>query len=314
MNRIILLLVILGIVGGGRYGVHNLAYQTDEWKQYNEYNKYRTQVYDFYSFPNYEENEEFYNSLDVKEEEMSLIQSANLGFDENITIEKMKSIYMESKRLKEEYQQFYSVPRKIIFDYFDSFEVVGREVIIIYILYGALLMLVIVKKRNSLWIGLASTFFIRSILISYLIYRGRFIRRVSGPMAVAEICVLLGIILHGFIEDGEKHNIEHERGMGITIGRGIIILVMLLLLVDVYKENLDRNRAIKTEESWVANLFPYLEKNIEKTYVLEVQSTATLKAPVFGENSNMPKNALYLGGWLQKSPLIQKQYENRMYR
>ena len=36
-----------------------------------------------------------------------------------------------------------------------------------------------------------------------------------------------------------------------------------------------------------------------------------MKAPIFGEYSRMPKNALTLGGWLEKSPLLERQYKNQ---
>ncbi len=313
IKRFIVLSITSGLLLGGLFSIHQFAYQTDEWKQYNEYNKYRTQVYDFYSFPSYEENTEFYHSLGIQQEEMYLIQSANLGFDENITVDKMKAIYLKSKEIHKWNQQFYSVPRKIVFDYLDSFKDISRGSILLFMLYGVSLFLAFLERKNYLWISFATLFIGRSILRCYLLYRGRFPERVSYPLTIAEILVLVGIICFALCHQRKEDEVIREKSIGQVIGIAILSCFMLLLVVDVYKENIDRSISIKREIGWVENLFPYLENNADKNYLLEVQSMATLKAPIFGAHIHMPENAIYIGGWLQKSPLIKQQYENRLH-
>lgn len=306
-----LFFVALGTIFVLVFSVHKLAYQSDEWKQYNEYNKYRTQVYDFGLLPNYEENVEFYNSIGIEDEEMYLLLSMNLILDENINSNKMQAIYEKGKEIKKYNEQFYNVPRKIFFDYLDSFKYLNRELIIVYMLYGVMFILFIVQKRNSLWIAFVSIFLTRSLIISYFINVGRFPERVASPLAIVEFCLLFGIISHTFSEENENIRIKNELTIGFKVGSIIIASFMLLLLMDVYKENLDKNIEIKNGEQWVANLFPYIEKNIDNNYLLEIQTIAAMKAPIFGEYSRMPKNALTLGGWLEKSPLLETQYRNQ---
>ena len=313
IKRYVVLSITIGLLLGGLFSIHQFAYQADEWKQYKEYNKYRTQVYDFYSFPSYEENTEFYNSLGIGKEEMYLIKSANLGIDENITVDKMKAIYLKSKEIYKWNEQFYSVPRKIVFDYLDSFKDISRGNLLLFMLYGVSLFLAFFERKNVFWIGFATLFVGRSILRCYLLYRGRFPERVSYPLTIAEILVLVGIIYIAVCQQKKEDNIKREKSIGHLIGIGILSCFMLLLIIDVYKENIDRSISIKGEIGWVENLFPYLENNPKNNYLLEVQSTATLKAPIFGEYIHMPENAIYVGGWLQKSPLIKLQYERRLH-
>ena len=313
IKKYILLFTVVGIFWGGLFSIHSLAYHTNEWNQFEEYNKYRTEVYDYYSYPDYEDNKEFYSSLDIQEEEMYLIQSANLSIDENITVEKMKAIYLKSKESFEWNQQFYSVPRKVVFDYLDSFFDVNRAVIFLYRLYGAAIFLALIERKNTIWISFTFLFLIRSMLRGYLIYRGRFPERVSYPLTLIEITLLIGMMIHASSQSNYLKDLAKERNRGSCIFTMIFMSFMLLLVIDVYKENLDRNITIKNEADWTANLFPYLEENIENNYLLEVQSMATLKAPMFGKGTNLPKNAIYIGGWLQKSPLIQEQYNNRLH-
>ncbi len=290
-------------------GIHFFAYHTAEWQTYEVYNQYRTEVYDYYSFPTYEDNVEFYDSIGIQKEEMYLIQSANLGIDENITTETMEAIYLKSRANYEWNQQFYSVPRKVVFDYLDSFFVVNKEEILLFMLYGVALILIYMERKNMIWVGFSGLFLIRTMIRGYLLYRGRFPERVSYPLTMVEILVLLAIILYTLNQREMRNNLKNK--IGFYIWQVIVTAFMLLLIVDVYKENVDKNIAIKTEANWTENLFPYLEENKENNYIIEVQSMATLKAPMFGEGSAFPSNAIYIGGWLQNSPLVAKQYSNR---
>lgn len=306
-----LVLCVIIVSWGALYGLNMLAYQSDEWKEYNEYNKYRTEVYDYYSFPDYTEQTAFYEALDIQEEEMYLIQSANIALDENITLEKMKFIAEKSMDLHKEYEQYYSVPRKIVFDYLDSLTRVNLEELVIYILYGAIVVLILRYKSNSLVIGFLSVFFARSVVRAYLIYRGRFPDRVSFPLALAEIVVLFGLIYHE-VTYHDYDWTENRRKRIFVVWELFVVSLFLLFAIYTYKNLLDENREIKASSSYSENLFSYCEAHPENNYILEVQSTATMKAPVFGSGTNVPSNALYLGGWLEGSPLIALQYQNQL--
>lgn len=308
-NSLIFFLV-LSILFGGLFGIHKLAYQSNEWQQYSEYNKYRTEVYDYYLFPDYEGNEEFYNAIDIPKSEMYIIISANLDLDRNISTDTMKAIYEKSKEIKDSSIKVIDIPRRILFDYLDTFDEANRELIAIYLLYGALIMLIVLKKKNSLWIGVAFVFSIRSALRSYLFYIERFPERVTSPLAFLEFAVLGGIILIILRETRDGKSFEKKNSKVSIIGIFIIGMFMLLLLADVYKENLDKNIEIKKESTWTENLFPYLNENKNNVYLLEVCSIAAMKAPVFGENNEFPNNAINLGGWMQNSPLLEQQYLN----
>lgn len=304
------LLSILLVCFALSFLINKLAYQSDEWKYYDEYNNYRTEVYDYYLYPAYEGNEEFYQSIGIQEEEMYIIQSANLDLDSNITSQTMKAIYEKSKELKENNLQFTNVPRRLIFDYLDSFDEMNRELLSVYLLYGALLYVSIRKKQNSYVIGLILTFLARSGMRSYLIFMERLPDRVSSPLAFIEFVTLLGILLT--ILQNEKQNNKNEeiREIGYIVGSTIIVLFMILLMADVYKENLDRSILVKNEVAWSENIFHAIEADDKNTYLLDVYSVAPMKAPIFG-GGDFPGNAIILGGWLQESPLLEQQYKNR---
>jgi hypothetical protein len=298
----------LGIVFALIFGIHKMMYQSEEWKYYDEYNHYRTEVYDYYMYPSYENNIEFYKSLEIQREEMYLIHSMNLDLDLDITSETMNAIYDKSKEIKDYNLQFSNIPRRLVFDYLDSFDVANRELIVVYLLYGSVLVLSILKQRNSYLIAVIMTFLARSGMRSYLIFMERLPDRVDSPLALIEIVTLFGILLSMIqVETWEDKN-EKSIKSGYIIGSLCLCIFALLLLADVYKENYDRYLAIKAEETWSEDLVTYTDENRNHIYLLDVYSVAPMKAPVFSERK-FSSNAIILGGWLQESPILEAQYE-----
>lgn len=305
--KVLLLLVILFV---GTYTVDKLAYQAEEWKYYNEYNDYRTEVYDYYMYPSYEDNVDFYQSIGIEKEEMYLVQTMNLDLNLEITSETLNAIYDRSKQVKIDSLQYTNVSKKIIYDYLDSFEDVNREMIVVYLLYGALLIFTLMKKKNSYASGLILTFLLRTGMRCYLIYMNRFPDRVSSPLTIIELITLFGILFFILKNDVKDEHENEKMKMGYVLGIAIITLFILALLGDTYKENKDRYVELIAEDSWADNVLPHITADPEHTYLFDVYSLSPVKSYVFDQNQ-IPENLIVLGGWLQESPLLEMQYLNR---
>src|SRR5699024_11763697 len=59
-------------------GVEKYAYRSQEWQEFLSYNTDRSTIMDYYGLKNYEDNQEFYESLDLSPEEVENLQRYSL--------------------------------------------------------------------------------------------------------------------------------------------------------------------------------------------------------------------------------------------
>lgn len=84
------ILVFLGLLGceaGNRLG-----YKSQEWKEFLALFDARTQLYDFEYVPDYAGNEDFYQSIGVSGQEVSLLQNYNYGLDDAMDAETLQAV------------------------------------------------------------------------------------------------------------------------------------------------------------------------------------------------------------------------------
>ncbi len=95
------LLVGLGLLAceaGNRFG-----YRSGEWKTFLTLFDARTQLYDFEYVPDYAGNEDFYQSIGLSGEQVTLLQNYNYGLDDSIDAETLQAVadYAASVRSRE---------------------------------------------------------------------------------------------------------------------------------------------------------------------------------------------------------------------
>lgn len=66
--------------------INDLSYSYEPWKSYIDYTHYRSIVMDYYSWPSYEENKNFWNSLNISEDEYNCLPMYGIlpDFNENV--------------------------------------------------------------------------------------------------------------------------------------------------------------------------------------------------------------------------------------
>ena len=57
------------------YSIDSFAYRSTEWKSFRAFFDARTNLYDFYGIPDYDRNEEFYQSIGLSRESYTLLQN-----------------------------------------------------------------------------------------------------------------------------------------------------------------------------------------------------------------------------------------------
>ena len=66
------------------YSIDSFAYRSTEWKSFRAFFDARTNLYDFYGIPDYDRNEEFYQSIGLSRESYTLLQNYNFALDDSI--------------------------------------------------------------------------------------------------------------------------------------------------------------------------------------------------------------------------------------
>lgn len=66
------------------YSIDSFAYRSTEWKSFRAFFDARTNLYDFYGIPDYDQNEEFYQSIGLSRESYTLLQNYNFALDDSI--------------------------------------------------------------------------------------------------------------------------------------------------------------------------------------------------------------------------------------
>jgi len=319
----VLLSIIILLIFGGLYGIHSIAYDTKEWKEYKEFNVTRSNIYDYYSIPPYEEYIDFYEEIGIQKEEIPIITSINLSLDDRINTEILKRILTKSVEIKKWNEQFYNVPRKTILTYINTLPSSSWYVLFLYFLYGVTLAIAMIKKEHLLKYLLVGLFSLRSVLWIYLVYKGRIIERVTYPLILTEIAILIGCIYWSIpIKEELKVNNKTAKDetaksttvksvwINTTVRKGIKTFLLIFLCGYLCFSSLKNSESVNDDilqsKSWAPTLFSYIEEHPGNYYLLETMSISMLKAPLFGEHTGLPKNAILIGGWLSKAPNADK--------
>ncbi len=315
----VLLSIILVVIFGGLYGIHSIAYDSKEWKEYKEFNVTRSNIYDYYSIPPYEEYMYFYKGIGIQEEDIPIINSINLSFNERINLETLNKILAKSIEIKKISEKTINVPKATILSYIDTLPSSNWYVLFLYFLYGVTLTIVLIKREHVLKWLLGSLLILRSVLWIYLVYKGRMIERATYPLILAEIAILIGCIylstslkeaktaVENVIVETAPEKIAYVR---TTVRKGIKMALLIFLCgylwASPFQSSEKYNADILNSTMWAPTLFSYIEDHPENYYLLDTMSVSMIKAPLFGKDTVIPENAILIGGWLSKVPIADK--------
>jgi hypothetical protein len=334
-------LVLIGAAFVGMlavFSIDKVAYGSSEWSSFRTFFNARTDLYDFYGLPLYEgENEEFYNLIGLSKESYTLLENYNYALDESIDSWMLKSIsdYQKaqakagnglsytfgfvSKNSLGEAVWLYknhilsgiTNPVRLIAtggikamtslsgDAFRGYAVVAAYAVYITIF---LFMAQGKPKRQSVTkiIGLL---IIRSVLWLYLYMVDRVIQRVTTPLLMLELCVLVLFIMQ---------DIKYAFGKMANIAVYLIAAVFLALAVNGSFKTVNSEYELRAQadERW-NSLIDYCAENENSFYVIDVYSSTSYNGAAYSEKifknvDNSYRNFDICGGWAAKSPLSRK--------
>ena len=288
--------------------IDTIAYSGSEWREYRRLFDARTEVYDFTGIPEYDTNEDFYESEGITKEQWQLLVDYNYALDDNIsadTLEKIAS-FVRSGEAKDANGDPYTRAnvgiktaigqyiRSIVDFTADPMYMPLR--LIVTLLFIALIILSVLSRRGDTLAGLAVVFLCRSVPWIYFYYSGRPVERLSHPMFFIEAAILLTMLCQTKIGRLDKGLVY------LTL-----ILILVLCVVNLKTEWGDTARQMREREEVNASYEKLCDHTTttEGYYLIDVYSTVDYTEKVFALQADK-SNQMLAGGWMAGSPLDAK--------
>ncbi len=190
--------LILGLGMGILWGINTVAYASPQWSDFRKINHYRERVGDFYTWPEYEECKEDLEALGIDEESYQYCRNGApyIGHDMSVSDwEQMHRIarkcYLARTSVKDRLKRI-AVGMVTTFFYEDGMQPANLLAGLLLLLTPALILFQ--KNGQALFVYLMYLFG-RCVSWCYVLYEGRFPKRIIQPLITVDYMILLAILL-----------------------------------------------------------------------------------------------------------------------
>ncbi len=293
------LLLCLGM--GLLWGANAAAYSSDKWSDFRKINHYRERVGDFYGWPEYEECADELRALGLDEEAYMYRRSGapHIGYDMSVTEWKQmhdiaRQCYLTRVSLKERLKNV-AVSAVNVFFYQEGMQPAN-------LLTGLLLLLTPVlifidRSASALFVYLMYLFG-RSVSWGYVLYEGRFPKRIVQPLITVDFLILLGILLaFNLLPSGNRRRFY-----------ALLPLLGCLSLFSVYATHRDIVENYRIHEETWEELREYCRSHPDNFYIWTYGS-GTLEhfyETPFGRGQDAYQNFIYTNWGVICNPNTQK--------
>ena len=306
---------------------HRAAYSSGEWKEFDNLFNARTELYDFQYIPDYAENKAFYDGIGLDESEQKLLINYNFGIDDEINADTLWAVAEYADRLRTDEiplpQQLINAIPLYLYRLRHVSQQNGYQYpmtdfpwnIITGVLYLGVIFLYLFsrekEKKLPVVLNLILLFACRSSLWLYIIVRGRDPVRITHPMYLVEIMILLGLIL--------------SRAAGNRKNVFIPVVIAALVAAFAVPNQVDVIAGEMKERDLMRQhygaLYTYFDDNRDSFYFIDVYtgvnvadaidySEESFSEKMFENVDNSESNHDLMGGWASKSPLYYRKLAN----
>lgn len=299
----VLLALILGTAAV--LGVEKYAYRSQEWQEFLSYNTDRSTIMDYYGLKNYEDNQEFYESLDLSPEEVENLQRYSLYLCDDLYSETMHELAVNAQ---EEYNQQYSARDRLYMGVQKVLEHLtnGFYAPLSYLSYlaaAAVLVLGLWKNRKQFALAL----FINGIVALFWLYlgfRGRIVERVCYGMFLLQLLSMLAVGWEILRSLSQKESGRSGAARWLSGGAAAVCCLLLAWGAGTEWKTVEGTvgwRSSYNEEFLDVNR--YMAEHMENVYFMTTFSIET-----YTDNFTLRRdfdftNLLSVGGWHTFSPL-----------
>lgn len=298
--------LILGLGMGILWGINAAAYASPEWSDFRKINHYRERVGDFYTWPEYEECKDDLNALGIDEESYLYRRSGAPYIGHDMTVsdwEDMHRIarkyYLARTSLKDRLKRT-AIGLVNVFFYEDGMQPAN-------LLAGLLLLLTpvyILFERNgqALFVYLMYLFG-RTVSWCYVLYEGRFPKRIVQPLITADFLILFAILL--------AFNLLRRNSIRKSAAALAIVLPLSVFSLHVTRVNVQENYRVH-QETW-EGLKDYCFSHPDNFYIWTYNS-GTLEhfcEMSFAMDQGVYQNFLYTNWGVVCNPNTQKKLSDQ---
>lgn len=298
--------LILGLGMGILWGINAAAYASPEWSDFRKINHYRERVGDFYTWPEYEECKDDLNALGIDEESYLYRRSGAPYIGHDMTVSDWEDMHRIARK--------YYLARTSLKDRLKR-TVVGLVNVFFYedgmqpanLLAGLLLLLTpvyILFERNgqALFVYLMYLFG-RTVSWCYVLYEGRFPKRIVQPLITADFLILFAILL--------AFNLLRRNSIRKSAAALAIVLPLSVFSLHVTRVNVQENYRVH-RETW-EGLKDYCFSHPDNFYIWTYNS-GTLEhfcEMSFAMDQGVYQNFLYTNWGVVCNPNTQKKLSDQ---
>lgn|GEM_PF-2397919 len=305
--RMIIFPIILFIGLGGMELMHNAQYKSKEWQTFLAFNDARTTLYDFYGLPEYEGNEEFYESLNISGERQYMYEKYYLEFQDGVPDDALTQIadyrvseYAEKmptgERIKETIK---ALPVNLTLKTYAPVNWISAASFII------ILLIALIMKKWRVAIAIILGVITSLIPWLWMIYMGKPTSRVTMGIWAADLLFAAALLIDNSEDIGnylkrKAEKLSHGLRSGIAVLLAVLVAAALTAgIAGSYK------KVHKTVDSSLASgnvrsaLEEWCEKSPDKLYICESEIVNGLGFNV-RKVDNKLQNLYWPGGWTAK--------------
>ena len=252
--------LILAAGMGILYGIDAVAYADEEWSDFRQINHYRERVGDFYTWPEYEECADELSALGITEEEYIYRRNAAPYIGYGMSVDDWKQMHDIARECYYARTGFADRIKNIVtggilvFFYEDGMQPAN---ILALFLMAATFALILLQHNHSALLTFALYFAGRSVSWIYVLYEGRFPKRIIQPLITLDYAVLFSILL-GF----NLLRLEYSKRYAIILP---VVFVFSAASLVITKNNVDTNYHAH-QETW-EELKAYCHSHPDNLYI-----------------------------------------------
>lgn len=236
--------LILGLGMGILWGINAAAYSAPQWSDFRKINHYRERVGDFYQWPEYEECADALSKLGITEEEYMYRRSGAPYIGYGMSVSDWKQMHDIARECYLARTDFHERLKNIAigsitaFAYEDGMQPANLLAGVLLILT---LLLILVQHNHQALLVYLFYLFGRSVSWIYVLYEGRFPKRIVQPLITADYMILFGI-LFGF----NLLRLETKKRYVLILPA---VMALSLLSLHITRNNVEENYRIH-QKTW----------------------------------------------------------------
>lgn len=256
-----ILLTGMGIL----YGLNAAAYSEQKWSDFRQINHYRERVGDFYTWPEYGECADALTELGITEEEYTYRKSGAPCIGYEMSVEDWKQMHDIARECylarTDTASRLKNIVKGCIFAFFYEDGMQPANLLVLLLMAAALL-LILVQCNHSALLVFILYLIGRMVSWIYVLYEGRFPKRIIQPLIMMDYVILLGILL-GF------NLLIAENAKRYAIILPVVILLSIASL-RITKNNVYDNYRVH-QDTW-EELKTYCHSHPENLYIWSYNS------------------------------------------